>query len=110
MQADEVEARFACDQPALVPRLAVLVEHRQIDPVETGVIPGAPDHVGDIAYHAAVREDRPTILHAGHSGHALDTCRPEVASPGPNERTASRQDARPDLSADGRVHGQDAME
>ena len=79
MQADEVEARLARHDAAVVARLTVLVEDRQVDPREARVEPGAPHDVRDIE-DAAVVEQRASVADADDARHALHAGRCQVAS------------------------------
>jgi hypothetical protein len=73
-QADQVESRVTFHQTTPVPRLAVLVEDRKIDPIEAGMKPAAPDDIGD-GKRSTVLEKRLAVAHANHTWHALDARR-----------------------------------
>src|SRR5678816_3652473 len=77
LQADKIQPRLARHHAAIVPRVAVRVEDRQIDPREAWIEARAPDDIGDVE-HAAVLEDGQPALDAGNTRYALDAGRDEV--------------------------------
>src|SRR5436190_3085594 len=64
VQADEIEPGLTRDDAAIVLRLAVGPEHRQVDPREAWMEPRAPHDVGDVE-HPPVLEERQPISNAG---------------------------------------------
>ena len=78
-EAEKVEARLGFHDAAIVARLPVPVEYRELDPAEVGAEAGAPDdvrHVDD----APILQDGKTVLNAGHARQTLDPLR----QPGPS--------------------------
>jgi LysM repeat protein len=57
LEGDEVEARLGPDHATVVLDLALVVEHGQVEPRQSVVEPGAPDHVRHVLA-AAVLEHR----------------------------------------------------
>jgi hypothetical protein len=48
LEPDEVQAGLTLDKAALVLKLALLIENRQIDPIESGMETARPDHICDV--------------------------------------------------------------
>ena len=110
VQADEIEAGFARDDAAIVLRLAVGAEHRQVDPREAWMEPGAPHDVGDVE-HPSVLEERQPISNAGDARHTRDTGRGQVAWLRADQRVRPRGATLcANLAAHWRRHRQHAVE
>jgi hypothetical protein len=103
VQADEIESRLVADDPGLVAGLPVLVEDRELDSGEAGVIPGAPDDVCNIQ-DAAVPEEGLAVAHASDAGHPLHAGRGEPPGLRADERRAAMEHRRSCLPPDGRTH------
>ena len=73
---EEVQARLRFDNSAVVQRLPVVAEHREIDP-PARLEPGAPDDVCHLE-DAIVLQHRQPVTHAYDPGHTLDAGRLEV--------------------------------
>src|SRR6266540_6013776 len=71
-EPDEVEARQRPDDAALVQRLAVRAESREVDPREMVVEAGAPDEVRHVE-DATVLQHGQSVADAGDSRDALDS-------------------------------------
>ena len=107
-QADEVQAGLVGDDAAFGDRV-VAGDAGQIDPVEIGIEPGAPDDVRHVD-RAAVLEPWQAVARAGDPGHALDLGGGEVVGFGAHEREAVREHLGALLATHRRPHGHHAVE
>src|SRR5215510_9663811 len=108
-QTDEIQPRLAGDDTRFVLRGAIGVKDRQVDPGETRIEAGAPDHVRDVKY-AAVFEHWPPILDAGDARHARDPGRNKVLGFRADERFAVVQHLCAHLPAYRSLHSQNSVE
>src|SRR5262245_2569704 len=98
LETDEIQPRLARDHTGIVLRVAIGVEHRQVDPGEARMEARAPDDVRDVE-HAAVLENWQTILDASDARHTRDPGRSEVLRLRPDERFPAVQHLCADLPA-----------
>src|SRR6266542_1102221 len=107
-EPDEVEARQRPDDAALVQRLAVRAESREVDPREMVVEAGAPDEVRHVE-DATVVQHGHSVAHAGDPCDALDSGGCEVLRLHPDQRRRARGELRADLAPDRRPLRQHAV-
>jgi hypothetical protein len=108
VQSHEVESRFPCHDAAVVQRLAVLSEDREINPLEPGQKTGRPDHVLDFQ-DPSILELGQTALHPDDSWYSLDARRDEILRFDSDQRGRPQQHPGPHLSPDRRVHVKDVV-
>src|SRR6266496_2534496 len=108
MQANEIQSRFAVHDAALVLRLSVPVEDREIDPREPWMKPSAPDDVRHVK-NAAVLEKRQTVPRADYTGRSLNACSSQVFRFDSDERSAAVQHPGPNPPADWSRDGENAV-
>src|SRR4029078_9658785 len=98
-QPEEVQARLRVDDSAVVARLPVVVEDRQVDPAEVGPKAGAPEDVLDLDDLPALQE-RLSALDADAARKTLDSLLGQILLPPPAERLTSVAELRDLLAAD----------
>ena len=86
-------------------RTSVVGEDVDVDPVQAGLEPRAPDHVGCLQ-NATIIEGGNAVLHMCGPGKQFDACRGQVLALGADERRAIGQEPRHGLAADRRCKGQ----
>jgi len=72
MQAADIQSRLAFDSTAILLHPAGAVENRQLDPIQPGPEPGAPDDVRNVE-NLAVVEQRFAVAGTGDAGDPADT-------------------------------------
>jgi len=96
-QADEVEPRLGLDDAALVPRLPVLVEDREVDPREVLPEARAPDDVRDVE-HPVVVQERQAVSQPDDPSDPVRAGLRQLLRLGADERILAR--VRPELPPD----------
>ena len=86
MQSDEVQPWLAGRDSPILHHLAVLVEHRKVDPRVSWVIAGAPDDVLGLE-NATILQDWMTIAYPNRAWNPFDTSSGEIPGLDPDERS-----------------------
>src|SRR5215472_1332852 len=105
MQPDEVQSRHIGHDTLLmywfVPTIVAM--DRQVNPRESVLVAGAPDHVSD-PERAAVCQQRQSGLHTYGSRDALDSGLNQVLRFDTDQRSSLPKQSGPQFSPDGCVH------
>src|SRR4029077_12235547 len=102
------EAGRVRDDSTVLPRVAVPVEDRQLDPVEVVTEAGAPDHVGHANDAVVLEHGHPVADARDPHAHPLDSRRLEVGRLDTQERGSVSAQLRGELAFDRRPGGQHA--
>jgi hypothetical protein len=109
MEADEVQARVALHDTGIVPRIAIGIEHRPIDPRESRIVAGAPDDIRHVEQPAIV-DQRLAVSDTGHARNANDAGGLQILGLQTDQRCGAMQHLTAHLPADRRIDGQHAVE
>ena len=86
---DEVETRAGVDDAPIMNGNAIVFWQREVNPVVTGCVAGAPNDVRHLK-DPSIREDGIPIPHACHSRHSFDAYWGKVLSSHPPQRDSTR--------------------
>src|SRR3954467_10406990 len=102
MQSDEVQPRHPGNNSTLVDWTSVFPEYWQVDPRETRLVSGAPDHVGDFQ-NASILQHRPSVANSYDSRDPLYSGVDQFLRLHAYQGSSTGQQFRPQFPADWRA-------